>query len=142
MKNLLKKFQKILLVEIEDLHDDLDLFIEVINDRHREHQITDYVYNENLAILRNEVLGLEDCFRGCAELEAGDVTNAAELAAALKTRFRERLASHGYVPALNSLLAKRIDKIAAYLTLEESVPGAVRPPTGTAQSQSPVQSAG
>ncbi len=139
MKNLLRKFQKILLVEIEDLHDDLDLFIQVVNDRHRDHQITDYVYNENLAILRNEVLGLEDCFRGCAEIDPGEVSTAEDLASALKLRFRERLRSHGYVPALNSLLEKRIDKIAAYLKLEEAAAGAA---ARQSDRQSPVQSAG
>jgi hypothetical protein len=118
MKNLLGKFRKILMVEIEDLHDDLDLFIQVIDDRHRARQITDYVYNENLAILRNEVMGLEDCLRGCSTLDPGTTDSVDELASYLKGSFRERLRSHGYVPALNSLLDKRIDKIAAYLKLE------------------------
>lgn len=139
MKNLLRKFQKILLVEIEDLHDDLDLFIQVVNDRHRDHQITDYVFHENLATLRNEVLGLEDCFRGCEEIDPGDARTADDLAAALKLRFRERLRSHGYVPALNTLLEKRIDKIAAYLKLEEAASVAS---SSASARQFPVQSAG
>ncbi|HUX13009.1 MAG TPA: hypothetical protein VMW87_08255 [Spirochaetia bacterium] len=140
MTNLIKKFQKILLVEIEDLHDDLDLFIQVVVDRHQNRQITDYVYAENIAILRNEVLGLEDCIRGCADLDPGSIASADDLAEFLKVRFKKRLDAHGYVPALYTLLAKRIEKIATYLRLEEAARAADA--LEQKKHQSPVQFAG
>ena len=121
MKNLFRKFQKMLLVELEDLHEDLDLFIQVIKDRHESRLITDYVYRENLAILRNEVLGLEDCSHGCEDLDLDELTSVDEMAAFLKLRLKQRLISRGYAQALYTLLEKRLDRIAGYLRQEEVV---------------------
>jgi hypothetical protein len=118
MKDVYKRFRSILLIEIEDLHDDLKLFIEVINDRHEHRLITDYVYQENLAILRNEVLGLEDCLHGCPDLESHDVQSVDEVAELIKHDLRDRLSQRGYVPALYALLEKRIDRIAGYLKMD------------------------
>ena len=56
MKDLCRKFQRLLHVELEDLREDLDLFVEVMTARHESGEITDYVYNENLAVLRNEIM--------------------------------------------------------------------------------------
>lgn len=118
MKDLCRKFHRIFLVELEDLKEDLDLFIKVMETRHNSGEITDYVYNENLAVLRNELLGIQDCARGCADIESTGKEAIEEISAVFKLRLRERLREHGYVPALYALLEKRVDKIAAYLKKE------------------------
>lgn len=120
MKDLYRKFLKILRVELEDLQEDFDLFIGVMDSRHESGQITDYVYNENLAVIRNEVMGLKDCIRGCEDYGLLGKAPVDEIAAAIKHRFHERLREHGYVPALYALLDKRIDKIASYLKRESA----------------------
>ena len=122
MKDLCRKFLKILHVELEDLEEDLDLFVEVMESRRKAGEITDYVYRENLAVIRNEVLGLKECIRGCDELDQVAGTSVEEVAAAIKRRLRERLAEHGYLPALYALLDRRIDKIASYLKREIAEP--------------------
>lgn len=123
MKDLCRKFLKLLLVELEDLGEDLAFFTEMMERRHRSGQITDYVYQENLAVLRNEVMGLADCLRGCADLELMGGKSVAEISAGVKARLHERLKERGYVPALFALLDRRIDRIAAYLSGETAADG-------------------
>lgn len=115
MKSLGRKFLKLLLVEIEDLKEDLDLFVLVAERRRREHQITDYVYNENLSILHNELLGIKECVHECEELFLREGAGVEEIRAEVKERLRNRLQSRGYVAALYRLLEARVDRIADYL---------------------------
>lgn len=118
MKDVCRKFHRILLVELDDLKEDLDLFVSVMETRHASGEITDYVFNENLAVVRNEVLGIRDCVRGCEEIESTGISSVDEVATQFKLRLRDRLTEHGYVPALYALIDKRVDKIAAYLKRE------------------------
>ncbi|HUX21989.1 MAG TPA: hypothetical protein VMW69_12180 [Spirochaetia bacterium] len=126
MKDLCRKFLRLLRVELEDLKEDLDLFMEVMSARHDSGEITDYVYNENLAVLRNEVMGLHDCMRGCADSESFGQGTVQEIADAFKERLHARLKEHGYVSALYSLVDRRIDRIAGYLKSE--FPDSAAPP--------------
>lgn len=122
MKNLCHKYLGILQVEIEDLKDDLNLFLGVLQDRHERRVITDYVFAENSAILRNEILGLDECIRaiaGCVDFEDESIDNVREM---LKQEIGGRLDQHGYVPAVKQLLIRKLDKIAAYLRLNEPAP--------------------
>ncbi len=126
MKSLCRKYLKILQVEIEDLQDDLNLFLEVLQDRHLRHLVTDYVYNENSATLRNEILGLRECVRALENYEAAPCSSIEQVRDDLKKEIFRRLDEHGYVPAVRALVGKKLDKIAVYLKLGEStaaVPG-------------------
>ena len=118
MKDLCRKFLRLLRVELEDLKEDLDLFMEVMQARHDSGEITDYVYNENLAVLRNEVMGLHECLRGCADSESLGQGTVQEIADTFKARLHQRLKDHGYVTALYSLVDRRIERIAGYLKSE------------------------
>ena len=132
MKTVGRKFLKLLLVEIEDLKEDLDLFVTTTGDRRRANEITDYVCNENLSILHNELLGIKECLHECEEYVLSEQCPIDELCASLKQRLRLRLEKHGFLPALYHLIERRIDRIAAYLKsdIEE------RPLSGGAHSGS------
>lgn len=123
MDRLCKKFVKLVSLELESMRDELEMLITQLDERLARHEITDYVRNENLAVLRNETLGLEECLRGCADLSFDTQAEVAQsidvLAERTKEQMRERLSSKGYVPALYPLLERRLAKVAAYLKLDE-----------------------
>lgn len=121
MKSLGRKFLKMLLVEIEDLKEDLDLFVTAAEERRRANKITDYVYNENLSIFHNELLGIKECVHECEELFLREGASVDEIREEVKLRLLARLQSHGYVAALYRLLEARVDRIAEYLRSEAAV---------------------
>ena len=109
-----RKFLRLLEVEIESLHDEIELILCSLDERLAKHEITEYVRNENYAVLRNELLGLDDCLRARIE-ERADAT-LEEIAEEVKSCLHQRLIDHEYVPALYALVNRRIDKITAYLS--------------------------
>lgn len=112
-----RRFLRLLELEIESLHDEIEVILGSLDERLAKHEITEYVRNENCAVLRNELLGLDDCLRARFE-ERADAT-VDEIAAEVKSCVRQRLIDHEYVPALFGLVSRRIDKIAAYLSSDD-----------------------
>lgn len=113
-----RKFLKLLSLEMESLKDELELIIGSLDSRLARREITDYVRNENLAVLRNEVMGLEDCIRGCPDMDFSGAETPRDLVEMSKEYLSHRLGEHGYVPAVYRLLEHRLDKIAAYLSVD------------------------
>ena len=109
------KFMRLLQLEIESLHDEVELILQSLDTRLKNHEITDYVRNENGAILRNELMGLEGIL--CARLDLEDPARASveEIAEAARVCLKKRMKEHEYVPALYDLVDRRIDKITVYL---------------------------
>jgi len=135
-----RKFIRLLQLEVESLHDEIEIILSSLDRRLADHEITDYVRNENCAILRNELLGLEDFLRSTfmtdgraalrdagtlndASLDAASLDEASvdEVAERVRGYLRRRLAERDYVPALYALIDRRIDKIVAYLKTPERV---------------------
>ncbi len=109
------KFVRLLELEIESLHDELEIIVRTLDERLANHEITEYVRRENQAVLRNELLGLEDFVRtrfGVSE-RAGATLD--EMSSEVKSYLRRRLTEREYVPALYELVSRRVDKIVAYL---------------------------
>ncbi|NBC30387.1 MAG: hypothetical protein GVY29_10415 [Spirochaetes bacterium] len=118
MEQSYRKFFRLLAIELESLKEELELIIESLDLRLERHEITDYVRNENFATLRNEILGLEDCIKGCEDVDVSNAESMDDLVTMTKEFVRTRVAGHGYVPAVYGLIAARIDKVAAYLSVD------------------------
>ena len=118
MEQLTRKFLKLLTLEIESLAEELEVLIDTLDVRLQRHEITDYVRNENFATLRNEVLGLRDCIRGCEGIDFSKAQNVDELAEMARKCLYDRVQERGYVPAVYRLVSQRIDKIRRYLSVD------------------------
>ncbi len=120
MTALCKKFAKLLTIELESLEEELEILVQTLDQRLRDHEITDYVRNENYVVLRNEILGLRDFVKSGCTVDSDEVTTVDEAAALAKEVVRLRLEERGYVPALYRLIEHRVDKIAIYLSLDDA----------------------
>jgi hypothetical protein len=109
------KFMRLLRLEIESLHDEIEIILHSLDTRLANHEITEYVRSGNGAILRRELLDLDDIL--CAELDLEDKEHATvdEIVEASRSCLRQRMKERDYVPALYDLVDRRIEKIAAYL---------------------------
>ena len=114
------KFIRLLQLEIESMHDEIELIMKSLDERLAKHEITEFVRNENCAVLRNELLGLEDFLRTEFSFDERSDISLGELVKEVRAYLRRRLSERQYVPALYELVSRRIDKIVAYL--EESNP--------------------
>lgn len=123
MTSLCRKFTKLLTIELESLEEELELLLKTLDQRLKDHEITEYVRNENYVVLRNEVLGLRDFLKSGCAVDSDDITTPDEAAVAAKEVVRHRLTEHGYVPALYGLVALRVDKVASYLKMDMPVTG-------------------
>jgi hypothetical protein len=121
MTSLCRKFAKLLAIELESLEEELELLLKTLDQRLKNHEITEYVRNENYVVLRNEVLGLRDFLSSGCSVDSDEITTPDEAAVAAKEVIRHRLAERGYVPALYGLVALRVDKVASYLKLDTPV---------------------
>lgn len=116
MVSTYEKFMRLLRLEIESLHDEIEIILRSLDHRLANHEITDYVHNENGAILRNELLGLEDFLR--TEFDTSERADATldDVVDEIRAYLRRRLIERDYVPALYELMNRRIEKIVAYLS--------------------------
>lgn len=121
MISIAHKFLRLLALEVESMHDELDMLVASLDDRLARAEISDYVRNENFVVLRNEVLGLEDCLRGIGPLEGCEVESLDDAVALARRTLHDRIRAHGYVPAVGRLIDSRLDKIVRYL--EDVDPG-------------------
>ncbi|MFW5684611.1 MAG: hypothetical protein ACOC1I_07150 [Spirochaetota bacterium] len=120
MITVYQKFIRLLEIEIESLHDEVELVLQSLDHRLAHHEITDYVRNENAAILRNELLGLEDFLRSLGR-EQPDNLMLDEIVTEVRSYVQRRLIERDYVPALYELVNRRIDRVVDYLRTPASL---------------------
>ena len=120
MTALCRNFAYILTIELESLEEELEILVQTLDQRLRDHEITDYVRNENYTVLRNEILGLRDFVKSGCSVDSDEITTVDEAVALAKEVVRLRLEERGYVPALYGLIEHRVDKIAIYLNLDDA----------------------
>ncbi|HQC62082.1 MAG TPA: hypothetical protein PLC51_03390, partial [Candidatus Marinimicrobia bacterium] len=93
MLNIIKSFVAILKIEIEDLAADVELMMNECQKKKDAGKITDYVYLENMALYRHELLAVRSFAR---LLESTELSNF-ETLDALITYLQESFREAGYV---------------------------------------------
>ena len=122
MSRTSRHFVSLLKVEFEDIKSDLRAMEELLVSRIGLRQITDYVYNENTALLEREIAGV-DRLRAlldaltCEELDYP----MEELATRLETRFAEEIRRRQIPEAVHPLVTRRLHKVAGFIGAEEVV---------------------
>jgi hypothetical protein len=120
-------FVKILLIELEDLEEDIHLLQQRYTQEHQQHQISDYVFMENVALLHNELYGIEGFYsevRGLA-LERYDGLDA--VLERLHTIIRSRCHERGIAPFVCSLVERKLQKVRAYVMQAREVDADTHP---------------
>ncbi len=123
MASSIRLFLKLLHAELEDLADDIDLIDKLCLKRFQESQISSYVYKENDALLRRELDSIANLSKIVDAIDATLYKNVEELEAELLKRLREQVARFAEPEAIIVFLQRKLDKIRAYLTSGEALPG-------------------
>lgn len=109
-----QKFLKILRIELEDLIEAVEALVERHRERLKAGEITDYVFNENSALLICEKKALENFLTELGRIDWACYNSVGELAAAVNMSFENFLKEHEYFPALKEFVQKKIKKVLDY----------------------------
>ena len=110
-----EKFLKILIVELEDLDKDIKMLIDECSDKHSHEKISDYVYLENLAVLQNELFGVEGFIEDVKSINLDTFETVEILVDELIKLIKNRVHEKGMVKSIVFLVERKIKKVAFYM---------------------------
>ena len=118
MENKTRKYFDILKIELEDLIDDLEFSEEVLSKRFKEHEITEYVFFENVGLLKKEILGIEKVKKMLSESDT-EILSISDLKDRVENYFKKEIKSAGLPEVVFLLVNRKLDKISRYMALDE-----------------------
>ena len=119
------RFLRLLNAELEDCEEDLRDLDDMLRQRQASREITDYVYWENDALLKREIVALQSIRSAVSSLwvQVGDIsgTSLDELSALALETARAQVMQHQYPMAVMPLIERRIQRIREFLGQESTV---------------------
>ena len=116
MHHIKERYLAILRIELEDLYEDIEGLIKQTTKERESRNLTNYVYMENLALFKNELLGMDAFGRILDELDLETFATLEEMVDYLKTDFREKVKSVGLAEAIDVLVERKLDKVLHFVT--------------------------
>jgi hypothetical protein len=117
-----EKFLAHLKVELEHLVKRITWLISQNRDRLQKHEETEHVCFENVAVLENEMHGMQAFLRVIDRIDVDGYADLDAMVSDLKKRFRDHITSCGLAEAAYVFAEKKIDYIRRYIEGSD-VPG-------------------
>lgn len=115
MKSHIEKYVKILRIELEDLLKDIGMYMETIESEKSCGEITNYVFMENLALVKNEIIGMDIVNSYLDNLDLSQFDSTDQISEKIKADLEKKLKEDGIAHALNIYLERKIDKVNNYI---------------------------
>jgi hypothetical protein len=115
MREKISALLRILTIELEDLEADFRFMIEEDTRRHEAGDLSNYVCMENLALLRQELFGVDGFLEEIRSLSPADYSDPDMLTADLTRRLDERIHAHCLPKSLNLLIGRKLEKVRNYI---------------------------
>ena len=115
MHNKTVAFLEILKVELQDLDEDIKILIEEYKEKHSRDEISNYVFLENLAVLKNELFGVEGFYKHVENINPSDYKTLADLINNLMEVLKVRIHEKGLAHSLINMVERKINKILKYV---------------------------
>lgn len=115
---MLKKreaFLKILCIELEDLDDDIQVLITECEKKYCNEEISNYVFLENLALLRNELFGVESFIDDVKSTTPTDFETIDNLIQGLMEKLESRIQEKGIAHSIVSFIDRKMNKVKRYI---------------------------
>jgi hypothetical protein len=114
MKNIKRKYIKMLELEFYDLKEDIDALIENEKSKMEKGIISNYVFMENLSTLRNEILSIREFIDEIDKLDTERYDTINNMLDDIKQIFVKRFRENGFTRKSNELLLRKIEKVNLY----------------------------
>ena len=112
---LKKKYLKLLAIELEDLREDIEVVMRNCETRRDRHEITNYVFMENMAVLSNEVLEIGTVTQLLNSINTDDYETLDSMIENIELKFREKLCHKGCPEGPFHLIKRKLAKVAQYV---------------------------
>ena len=116
MRKIKKRYMEILYIELDDLKEDLELLIDESEKERKNGRLTDHVFFANLALFKNELLGVNAFFKIMEYTDPDAFENLDDLLSHLRSAFQEKVRVCGLARAVNVCLERKLQKVARYVT--------------------------
>ena len=109
------KYLEILRIEIDDLADDIGLLVDEYRKRRDKNEITNYVFLENLAVLHNEMQGVDNLVQVLDGIDPNTYTDLDAMVSDIKDLMKAKIKTSDLAEALWTMVCRKADKVAAYI---------------------------
>jgi hypothetical protein len=113
--NFIPKYLAILQLEMEDLEADIELIIDEYTQRKKNEEITEYVFLENLAVLKKQICGISSFKKIVQSIDPGNYPDIDAFIVDVKVRFKEKIDETGLGQAIYILIKRKIEKVYKYI---------------------------
>lgn len=115
MLEKISMFVQMFTLELEDLHKDIELLIKKYKDEHDHDIISNYVFLENLALMKNELFGIDSFLQEVKEINPSSYTDVHELITYLKQQLLNRCHEKGIASSAFVLSERKMNKVLSYI---------------------------
>ncbi|MBN1686170.1 MAG: hypothetical protein JW852_05920 [Spirochaetales bacterium] len=119
MKEKIRKYTKILRIELEDLQEDLLMMAEIYHQRELKREITDYVFLENLSLLQSEIAGIDNIINSLQDINPDEFSSIEEFAGFISEQFKKKTLDAGFPESVFALVNRKLVKVSRYILSEE-----------------------
>lgn len=114
MKNIKRKYLKMLALEFDDFKEDIETLIREEEQKKENGNISNYVFMENLSTLRNEILSISEFIDEIDTLDTEKYDTIDQMLEDIKQIFIKRFRENGFTRKSNELLIRKIEKVNMY----------------------------
>jgi len=119
MREKIRKYKKVLRIELEDLQEDLLMMAEIYHQRELKREITDYVFLENLSLLQSEIAGIDSIIGSLEGVNPDDFASIEECAEYISEQFRKKTQDAGFPDSVFALVNRKLVKVSKYILSSE-----------------------
>jgi hypothetical protein len=111
------KFIRILNSELDDLAEDIEQLMGTYKERYEKGEISNYVYLENNALLKNEISCLKNFAQLTMHIELDRFETLEELYAFVEMEFKRQLKEGCYTHAIEGVVERKLQKVLNYVKI-------------------------
>ena len=117
MKHKIERYLKILKIEFEDLESDIISYEEMLEKKHDQNEITDYVFLENLSIIKMELLGIKE-MESAVDALSGEYESLDDLIDNIYRYFEKKVKDANLPDVVFVLIKRKLDKVYKYMSIK------------------------
>ncbi|MDC7125153.1 MAG: hypothetical protein PQJ46_06280 [Spirochaetales bacterium] len=120
MDSKIKKYLKILTIELEDLVVDLTFNEKIIEQRLKRHEITEYVFRENVSLIKKEIIGIGK-IKKLIKTSSKGIKSIESFREIVENYFKVEIEAAGIPDVVMLLVNRKLDKVEKYINIEDDI---------------------